>query len=280
MCQLPQRGGGFGFLIYICCMDSITLTSIAKINLGLHIVGKREDGYHLLESLFVPVPELNDVVRMQKNEENGGTTIVLLNFEEQVPLEKNLAYRAWKVLKDAFPDRVGGLEIEIEKSIPAGAGLGGGSSNAAAVLRGTNELFGLGCSTEELADYGALLGSDVPFFVHGTPLYATGIGTDFEELDLDLSAFKLEVHPLDAHSATPEAYRNLVFEKIEQSEPLKEILLGPVEKWRELVRNDLEPGVCSRIPEIQNKITALYMRGAIYSAMTGSGSAVFGLFAH
>ena len=258
-------------------MSGIEIRSIAKVNLGLHIMGKLANGYHLLETLFYPVEDLFDDVLIRRIDELE-CRVLMPGFGESVPLERNLAWRAWKVLRDHYPDRVGGVEIEIRKRIPAGAGLGGGSSNAGAVFKGLNTLMELGLGEEELAGLAEPLGADVPFFIYGKPLYATGIGNRFEVLPLDLSAYRLEVRTLPVHSGTAEAYGGLDLESIRHDLPLKELLVLPLPAWKEKVLNDLEPGVVGRFPQIGEAVNELYSEGAKYAAMTGSGSAVFALF--
>ncbi len=258
-------------------MDKLKLDSIAKINIGLHIVGKRSDGYHLLETLFYPVPELFDEIILERRE-GEECEVEMVGMEEKVPLEKNLVWRAWQQLKEAFPDSVGGMKIVVEKRIPAGAGLGGGSSNAGTVLRGIREMMGLAVSDAELAGIGESLGADVPFFIYQRPLYATGIGTTFEELPDPLPGFQVKVFPQPFHSSTPGAYWGLDLRQLEHPQPLKELLTLPVEEWNGKVLNDLETSVFPQFPALAEEKANLYAQGAVYAAMTGSGSAMFGIF--
>lgn len=253
------------------------LKSIAKVNLGLHVKGRRADGYHLIETLFYPVHDLWDDVRLERIP-GDACEVSMLGFEEEVPYEKNLCWRAWRLLEEAFPGQVGGFRVEVEKRIPAGAGLGGGSSNAGAVLRGIREMCGLDINDADLAEKAVGLGADVPFFIFQQPLYATGIGADFEELRLDLEGFRLEVEPQPWHSPTPAAYKELVFEEIPDGPALRELLALPVNEWEGRVRNDLEQSVFKRLPKVEEAKAGMYERGAVYASMTGSGSAVFGLF--
>lgn len=258
-------------------MDKLKLDSIAKINIGLHIVGKRSDGYHLLETLFYPVPELFDEIILERRE-GEECEVEMVGMEEKVPLEKNLVWRAWQQLKEAFPDSVRGMKIVVEKRIPAGAGLGGGSSNAGTVLRGIREMMGLAVSDAQLAEIGESLGADVPFFIYQRPLYATGIGTTFEELPGSLPGFQVKVFPQPFHSSTPGAYRGLDLAQLEHPQPLKELLTLPVEEWNGKVLNDLETSVFPQFPALAEEKANLYAQGAVYAAMTGSGSAMFGIF--
>ena len=253
------------------------LKSIAKINLGLHVTGKLPNGYHLIETLFYPIPELFDILTL---EQNGGVacTVEMHGLDEEVPLEKNLVWRAWDALRQAYPDRVQGVAVRVDKQIPAGAGLGGGSSNAGAVLRGLRTLFDLPASDGDLANIGKGLGADVPFFIYQRPLYATGISTDFEELPVNLAGFRVEVFPQPYHSPTPAAYQGLDLPRLQHSAPLRELLQQPIEAWKDEVKNDLETSVFKSLPELAAFKAELYAQGAVYACMTGSGSAVFGIF--
>lgn len=253
------------------------LKSIAKVNLGLHVKGRRPDGYHLIETLFYPVEDIFDTVTLE-TDGGGECSVEMPGFDEDVPLEKNLCWRAWKLLHDAFPAKVGGIRIYVEKRIPAGAGLGGGSSDAGSVLLGLRKMYGLDLGDEELAALAAPLGADVPFFIFQKPLYATGIGNVFETLDLDLQGYRLEVAPQPYHSPTPAAYRELDINALPDGPALKDLLALPLDEWQGKVRNDLEQSVFRRIPEIARAKGEMLEKGAVYAAMTGSGSAVFGLF--
>lgn len=258
-------------------MNRITVQSIAKVNLGLHIMGRLDNGYHLLETLFYPVPDLFDWVVVDKVDTDA-CTVDMPGFPESVPLEKNLAWKAWQAMHAAYPDRVGGIAVTLRKSIPAGAGLGGGSSNAAAVMEAINQLYALELDQDALAKLAEPLGADVPFFIYGHPLYATGIGNRFEALEIDLSDYRVVVAPQPYHSSTPAAYQGLNLSSLEHAGALKELLQLPPEAWRGKVLNDLEGPVFARIPALQEEVNKMYTEGAVYAAMTGSGSAVFGLF--
>ncbi|MCL4109127.1 UNVERIFIED_CONTAM: hypothetical protein GTU68_031039 [Idotea baltica] len=240
-------------------------------------MGRLDNGYHLLETLFYPVPDLFDWVVVDRTDSDA-CTVDMPGFPESVPLEKNLAWKAWQVMHSAFPDRVKGIAVEIRKSIPAGAGLGGGSSNAAAVMEAINQLYALDLGADALAALAEPLGADVPFFVYGKPLYATGIGNRFETLELDLQGFHLEVLPQPFHSSTPAAYRGLDLAGLDHPTSLKALLQLPPAEWRGKVLNDLEGPVFAQFPELKEEVERMYTNGAIYAAMTGSGSAVFALF--
>ncbi|MEM7037211.1 MAG: 4-(cytidine 5'-diphospho)-2-C-methyl-D-erythritol kinase, partial [Bacteroidota bacterium] len=209
--------------------QAITRTANAKINIGLHIMGRRTDGYHLMETLYYPVPELADTVHLARTE-GKGCTVEMRGLDAKVAaelkLENNLCYRAWQMMADRFG--IEGVEMQVEKRIPAGAGLGGGSSDAAATLLGLRDLFGLEVGEDELAEMGEKLGADVPFFVYNRPLYATGIGTVFEDYAPDLSDYRVEVVTSPYFSSTPAAFKGLRLEKIQHQTALKTLLEQPL----------------------------------------------------
>lgn len=247
---------------------------VAKINLGLFIKGKRPDGYHLLETLMYPLPQLYD--ELQINISTGDVSLELKGIEIEGDIESNLCIKAYRLLQTPFPD-LPPMHICLKKNIPAGAGLGGGSSDAASTLLGINQLGKLGLSIEELAKIGAKLGADVPFFLYNKPMLATGIGTDLQEFDIDLP-YRIELITPAIHSSTVAAYKALDYTKCDTTRNLAEILSLPVDTWQKYLENDLEVPVFQLYPALQEIKDALYAQGAVYAAMSGSGSAVFGLF--
>lgn len=248
----------------------------AKINLGLLIKGKRPDGYHLLETLYYPYFDLRDELWIRPQGGKDGCSLEIQGIELDGEPEDNLCVKAYRLLREAYP-QLPGVKLKLKKNIPAGAGLGGGSSDAAHTLLGLNELFSLGAKKEQLAEIAGKLGADVPFFLYNRPLLARGIGTEFEEIELDLPyRIKLVTPPI--HSSTVAAYQALDYTQCDPARDLKSILLGGMENWKERLDNDLEPPVFAHHPEISEIKAALYQQGAIYAAMSGSGSAVFGLF--
>jgi 4-diphosphocytidyl-2-C-methyl-D-erythritol kinase len=258
-------------------VNSVMLRASAKINIGLHLVGKRPDGYHLLETLYYPVPKLNDMLWIERmpGEE---CVIEMQDFDEEIVLEQNLCYRAWRLMAEELEKKETGLRIRIKKAIPAGAGLGGGSSDAAAVLKALRSLWQPDITDAKLAALGAKLGADVPFFVYSEPMYATGIGTTLEPFTLSLDGYEMRLKLFKAHSSTVQAYREVLPEDIGHTRPLKELLALPMQEWRGLVVNDLEKPVFERLPFIEAAIAEFYQLGAVYAAMSGSGSACYGLF--
>lgn len=247
----------------------------AKINIGLIIKGKRPDGYHLLDTVMYPVMSLCDELSLEKSETDG-CQFSLEGMELDGDPHDNLCVRAYTLLRAACPS-VGGVRIVLKKRIPAGAGLGGGSSDAAFTLRGLNELFDCGLSVEELAQLAAQLGADVPFFLYNRPLLATGIGTAFEEIDIDLP-YDIRLVPSSIHSSTVAAYRALDYRTCDPARDLRQLLRLPVSEWKTHLPNDLEVPVFGLYPSLAETKQQLYNEGAVYAAMSGSGSAVFGLF--
>lgn len=247
----------------------------AKINLGLFIQGRRADGYHLLETLYHPAPLADELA---VSIEDFEPACVLRQSGRPIPGDprENLILRAYDLLKADFPE-LAPVRIHLHKRIPAGAGLGGGSSDAAAMLSALNELFELGQSLEQLSAYAALLGADVPFFLHQEPMLASGTGTTLRPFPMELP-LRIQLLTPPIHSDTAEAYRSLVLEQCHTATALADVLERPYAEWREVLANDFERPVFARYPQLQTFKEHLYEQGAIYAAMSGSGSALFGLF--
>lgn len=249
----------------------------AKINIGLNVVEKRRDGYHNLETVFYPIP-LQDALEIH-NVENPNSEYELKVSGD--PLdgtpEDNLVVRAFRLLKHDFPDKVKPVSIFLYKHIPTGAGLGGGSSDGAFMLKALNERFALGLSTAQLEQYAAQLGADCPFFIQNSPVFAEGIGNIFSPIDLSLSGLTLVLVKPDIFVSTKDAYHAVVPQKPEVS--LRTLVQADVEEWAKGVHNDFERSVFRKYPEIAAIKDRLYDLGAKFAAMSGSGSAVYGLFA-
>jgi 4-diphosphocytidyl-2-C-methyl-D-erythritol kinase len=258
-------------------VNSVMLRANAKINLGLHLVGKRPDGYHLLETLFYPLTQFCDTLWVERVEGNE-CTIEMEGISEKIALEDNLCYKAWRLVANELEKKETGMRIRIKKAIPAGAGLGGGSSNAAAILKACRSLWQPDLPDAKLAEWGARLGADVPFFIYNRPMYATGIGTTLEPYEISLDGFELRLKTFMAHSSTVQAYREVLPEDIGHVTPLRDLLDRPFDTWRGNVVNDLEKPVCQRLPFICAAVEDFYKLGAVYAAMSGSGSACYGLF--
>jgi len=243
-----------------------------KINLGLNIVEKRPDGYHNLETLFIPIP-LCDVLEMEPSSEfsfcQEGITL------DNIP-EDNLCVKAFRLLQRDFPQQVGPVRMRLEKRIPFGAGLGGGSSDAAFTLKMLRELYDLPLSDRQLERYASSLGADCAFFIRNQAAYATGIGEILEPISLDLSQYRIALFKPSDHVPTREAYAGIIPRP--SSHDLRESVRKPIFQWRDLIVNDFEHSVFPNHPRIAQIKSSLYEQGALYASMTGSGAAVFGFF--
>jgi len=246
-----------------------------KINLGLHILRKRNDGFHDLETVFYPLP-LQDALEIIHHP-SPATDIAYSGSGLTVEgnLSDNICVKAYHLLKQDFP-QLPPVKMHLHKTIPMGAGLGGGSADGAFTLLLLNKKFNLGISQEDLLCYALQLGSDCPFFIRNTPCYATGRGEVMEELSLDLSAYKFAVINPGIHVNTGWAFSQITPSGNKPS--LKNIIQRPVQEWKEGLGNDFEEPVSRQFPEIGSIKITLYQQGAVYAAMTGSGSTVFGIF--
>lgn len=243
----------------------------SKINLGLHILGKREDGYHDLATVFYPLP-VRDVLEIVKAPVNQ---LTVTGIPVGGPPEKNLCLKAWELLKRDFPD-LSPVHTLLHKHIPMGAGLGGGSADGAFMLTMLNNKFNLGLGKEQLLHYALQLGSDCPFFIHNKPCLATGRGETLSPVVLDLNGYSfLLVHP-GIHVNTAWAFSQIKPAENPTSPDL--IVQQPVEKWKDQLINDFESPVMGHYPELQEIKDKLYATGAVYASMTGSGSCFYGIY--
>ena len=242
----------------------------AKINIGLQIKEKRSDGFHEVETLLYPIP-LCDILEVKPADKTG---LYLYGLPLEGEASENLVLRAYKMLAEdyALPP----LQFHLYKQIPSGAGLGGGSSDAAYVLQMLNRYCALGCSQEALAGYAARLGSDCACFLFYAPVLGCGRGEILEAFDVDLQDYALLLCKPDLSISTKEAYAS-VQPKL-SSLPLKEALQAPVTQWRGLVINDFEASLFPKYPILSQLVSALYAQGAVYASLSGSGSTVYGLF--
>lgn len=249
------------------------LRANCKINLGLDILRRREDGYHDLETVMFPVKELYDEVEVRRTAEPG-VRFSARGLAVDCTPEQNICVKAFRLMQERYG--VDGAAIRLDKRVPFGAGLGGGSADGTAVLLALDELFGLHLSEEELIACAARLGSDTAFFVRNTPQLCTGRGEVMTPFALDLGGWTLViVKPVEGVS-TREAYAG-VRPRIPLT-PLAERLAQPVAAWQGTVTNDFEPHIFAARPAIGRAKADLLAAGARYAAMSGSGSAVFGLF--
>jgi len=242
-----------------------------KINLGLNIVGKRSDGYHDLETVFYPIQIKDAVETIEKEKFEFSITGLAIDGQR----ENNLCIKAYHLLKKDFP-QLPSVQIHLHKTIPVGSGLGGGSADGAFTLKLLNKKFDLSLSEKQLIDYALQLGSDCPFFILNKPCFATGRGETLTQADIDLSKFKVViVHP-GIHISTAWAFSNI--KPAVPAKSLKEIIQQPISTWKEELKNDFEEPVFKKYSEIKNIKDELYDAGAVYSSMSGSGSAVYGIF--
>lgn len=247
-----------------------------KINIGLRVVRKREDGYHDLETIFYPVMGLHDeleVVPSSKFE------FIQEGLAVDCKPEDNLIVKCFLNMKAKYP-QVGDVRIRFKKNIPFGAGLGGGSSDAAHMAIALNEIFALGLTREQLADEVRSLGADCPFFVYNTPCYAEGIGDKLSPISLDLSGLRLVMIKPNCGVSTKEAYAGIIRHPEVEGQIRTALTEGAsFDAMRPLLINDFEQTVFPLHSEIAAIKQRLLDAGAIYAAMSGSGSTVFGLFA-
>lgn len=250
---------------------------IAKINLGLEILGKRPDGYHSISSIFYPVllKDVLEIIPSNKNQEQE----VIISYSG-LPIEtgtsENLCLKAYRLLKNDFAT-LPKVQMHLHKVIPMGAGLGGGSSNAATTLLMLNKIFKLSLSITQLKEYALQLGSDCPFFIEAVPALAEGRGEKLQSIDLDLSAYSVLIVNPGIHIDTANAFAAIKPPYKNQSDLLK-IIKQPLNSWKENLVNDFEKTAFTHHPQLKKIKEDLYFLGASYAAMSGSGSSLYGLF--
>lgn len=245
----------------------------AKINLGLNIVSRREDGYHNLETIFYPVP-IKDALEIIVREEQADDILIEEGIKIDADSNDNLVIKALGQMRSKynFPS----LEVHLLKKIPFGAGLGGGSADASFMLRLINDKFNLGASNEELASIAVRLGADCSFFIYNRPVFASGIGEIFEDIELSLSGYYFVLVKPDIYVSTKDAFGQIIPARPKIS--LKEIARMSIKEWDSLMINDFERSVFHKYPQIGKLKDQLYQNGAIYASMSGSGSSVYGIF--
>lgn len=249
---------------------------ISKINLGLYVVRRREDGYHDLETVFYPVPLHDNLSIAPLRMSDAPYALQIAGAPIAGDAESNLIVKVYRQLCEDY--ELPPLDIYLYKRIPMGAGLGGGSSDAAAMMRLLNDTFSLGMTCEEMEQRVARLGADCAFFIQARPSFATGIGDQLQPINLSLKGWTLVLVKPDTFVSTREAYAGVVPQQ--PAVPLLEALSQPVETWRAVVKNDFEESVFRAHPEITAIKETLYDMGATFALMSGSGSTVFGLFRH
>jgi 4-diphosphocytidyl-2-C-methyl-D-erythritol kinase len=244
----------------------------AKINLGLNIVAKRPDGYHDIETVFYPIP-LCDALEIVPAK-TGQTTFVQTGILVDGKPENNLVIKALHLLKKDFD--IPEADIYLRKHIPFGAGLGGGSADAACMLKLLNDFAGLHLSTTQLEEYAAQIGADCPFFIQNQAVFAEGTGNIFSPVTVSLKGYYLVLIKPDISVSTKEAY--FLVKPQQPVFPLIKTIQLPVNEWKEKLVNDFESSVFALYPEIAAIKQKLYDQGAVYASMSGSGSSVYGIF--
>ena len=242
----------------------------AKINLGLHVTEKRPDGYHNLETVFYPA-KIHDVVEITDAVE---TNCVTKGIEIPGDNTDNICLRTYELLKKDYD--LPAQQITLLKNIPIGAGLGGGSADAAFLIRLLNTKFELGLSVAAMQGYARKLGADCAFFIENTPVYATGKGDEFSSLTIDLSPYFMVLVKPPVHVSTADAYAGL--KPVMPAIPLKELISLPIADWKLHLKNDFEKHVFVKYPEIAQIKDELYASGATFALMSGSGSSVYAIF--
>ena len=241
----------------------------AKINIGLNILSKRKDGYHDISSIFYPVKQCYDVLEITEQQHFS-----FVKSGIKIPDGENLCEKAFHLLKKDFS--FANVEIHLYKHIPIGAGLGGGSADAALTLMGLNQLFELELNKTQLKKYALSLGADCPFFIDDRPTLVEGIGEKLSPIDLDLNGFEIKLINPEIHISTADAYARVSPEMPET--PLNDLIKLPIEKWKGKIKNDFEKIIFEKYPKLQSIKEQLYKDGAIYSAMSGGGSTIYGVF--
>lgn len=245
----------------------------AKINLGLNIVGKRDDGYHNIETVFHPI-DLTDILEIVPAK-GKDATLTTYGRNIDCPVEKNLVMKAYRLMQREFDAPT--IDIYLTKIIPDGAGLGGGSADAAFTMLAVNEIFNLNIPKEQLAALAATIGADCPFFIYNAPMLATGIGDKLSPIDISLKGYRMMLVKSDEISVpTALAYSRVTPQPSEK--PLTDILNTPISNWQNELKNDFEPSVFSAFPQLAEVKAEMLRQGALYAAMSGSGSSIFGIF--
>tara|TARA_B100000131_G_C18096601_1_gene604291 strand:- start:907 stop:1656 length:750 start_codon:yes stop_codon:yes gene_type:complete len=241
----------------------------AKINIGLNILRKREDGYHDIESIFYPIHNLIDILEIVPANSFSIKTTGL-----EIPSGLNICEKAYLVLKEDF--NIPYVHIHLHKQIPIGSGLGGGSSDGAFTLKILNKLFRLNIDQYNLEKYAKRIGSDCTFFIDNKPKYVEGVGDKLSPIDLDLSLYEIRLSMPNIHVSTENAYSKIIANEKENT--LYSDIFTPISVWKKSIKNDFESSIFRRYPEIRDIKKDFYQKGAVYSSMTGTGSAVYGIF--
>lgn len=246
-----------------------------KINLGLHILRKRTDGFHDLETVFYPLALQDALEIVQNNPPFSDIEFSTSGLKIDSANEENICFKAFWLMKNDFPE-LPAIKMHLHKVIPSGAGLGGGSSDGAFTLSLLTKKFNLGLSEDQLINYALQLGSDCPFFIINKPCFATSRGEKLEEIEFNLSNYKIVLINPGIHVHTGKAFSKTT--PSDQRTSIKEIIQKPIKEWKDVLKNDFEETVFNDHPEIKTIKENLYNKGAVYASMSGSGSSVYGLF--
>lgn len=241
----------------------------AKINLGLNILSKRDDGFHNLISVFYPLHNYFDILEIVP-----ATKFLFTTSGLNIPGKSNLCEKAYALMNSKY--NINPIHIHLHKNIPIGSGLGGGSSDASYVLKGINQLFNLNIDNCTLQKISLEIGADCPFFIQNKVKLVSGIGDVMNDIDLDISEYEIRVINTGIHISTKEAFSEIVCDNTNNS--LQNLAFLPIEKWKYSITNDFEKNIFNKYPKIKESKQKLYDSGAIYSSMTGTGSAVYGVF--
>lgn len=247
----------------------------AKLNLGLYVTAKRPDGYHALETVFLPLPWADVLEVLPAPKGQAAPSLTLSGRPIPGEVASNLCLKAYELLKADFPD-LPAVQMQLHKIVPIGAGLGGGSADAAFALRAIGEVFGLNLSTGQLENYARRLGADCAFFIQNQPCLALERGDVFEPIALDLRGTPCVVVYPGLHISTAQAFAGIVPQA--PAHALRAALAAPMPTWRDTVFNDFEQSLAPAYPVLAAIKEQLYAAGATYASLSGSGSAVYGLF--
>lgn len=247
----------------------------AKINIGLYITNRRLDGYHDLETVFYPIKGLHDALEITRAEQS--TALHLNGKTIEGTTQDNLVWKAYELMKERFPAKIPELDIHLLKAIPMGAGMGGGSADGAFMLRLLNDFCKTELTDDVLANMALKLGSDCPFFIYNTPQFATGRGEQMTALpQLDLSDYNIQLVCPEVHISTKEAFSMITPRKAMFD--LRKLTELSITEWKDHIHNDFEDAIFMQEPKLAAIKKELYQQGAIYAAMSGSGSTIYGIF--
>ena len=251
------------------------LFSNSKLNIGLNVTAKRADGFHNIETIFFPINWCDALEVIENKDITTPIEFTQSGLLIDSTLENNLIYKTWQLVTQT--KKIPPIKVHLHKNIPMGAGLGGGSANAAFFINSVNTLFNLNFSETDKLNIASKIGSDCAFFIKNKPVFAQGKGNEFSDIRLDLSSYYILIIFPDVLSSTKEAYLDLTPKQTEHN--LKQIVeTKPIENWKDFVTNDFETVLFKKYPQIKQLKDLLYANHAIYASMSGSGSAVYGVF--